>query len=458
MKFIGRIEEIKRINKLINEPKQNNILIYGRRRIGKSFLIKKALENYNGLVIHYQCKDINYSNTLEELSLLIKTKMNLQYEINFKTIDLILDFLFKQEKDIVFVLDEYSYLCNKIEGLDSIIQNKIDTYKYDSKLKIILSGSQIEIMKNMIEYGNPLYGRFTDIIELKEHNYLESSEYYPSFSNEDKVMLYSVFGGEPLYNSLIDESKSALDNIKELIIKENSFVELNINNMLNAELSKIKLGNDVLQAIALGVRKNDDLVSKARAENSAALNHVLKKLLKLDLIKKISPINDENNKKKTMYFINNNPLRFYYKYLYRYSNERSNMFIDDFYNQFISDDFNTQYIPNIFEDITKQYLIIQNKERKIDPPFNKIGTYWYDDKVNKTNGQFDVVTFDKNGYIFYEVKYIDNKISKSIVEEEKRQLSLIEIPYYNLGFVSKKGFDNIKDNYILISLDDIYKN
>ncbi len=159
-----------------------------------------------------------------------------------------------------------------------------------------------------------------------------------------------------------------------------------------------------------------------------------------------------------MYFINNNPLRFYYKYLYRYSNERSNMFIDDFYNQFISDDFNTQYIPNIFEDITKQYLIIQNKERKINPPFSKIGTYWYDDKVNKTNGQFDVVTFDKNGYIFYEVKYIDNKVSKSIVEEEKRQLSLIEIPYYNLGFVSKKGFDNIKDNYILIGLDDIYKN
>lgn len=458
MRFIGRSEEIKKISKLINEPKQNNILIYGRRRIGKSYLIKKSLENYKGKVIHYQCKDISYSNTIEELTMLIVSKLQLQYEINFKSIDSILDYLFNYGKEIVFVLDEYPYLANKVYGLDSIIQNKIDTYKFDSKLKIILSGSQIEIMKNMIEYGNPLYGRFTDIIELKEHNYLESSEYYPSFSNEDKVMLYSVFGGEPLYNSLVDESKSALDNIKELMIKENSFVELNINNMINVELSKIKSSNDVLQAIALGTRKNDDLVTKSHTENAASLNYVLKKLLKLDLIKKTSPINDEKNTKKTMYFINNNPLRFYYKYIYRYANERSNMAIEDFYDQFIKDDFNTQYIPNIFEDITKQYLIIQNKERKINPPFSKIGTYWYDDKVNKTNGQFDVVTFDKNGYIFYEVKYIDNKVSKSIVEEEKRQLSLIEIPYYNLGFVSKKGFDNIKDNYILIGLDDIYKN
>lgn len=302
MKFIGRTNELKRINELIKKDGQNNILIYGRRRIGKSFLIKKALENFNGIVIHYQCKNINIQNTIEELSELITLKFQLPYSIKFNSIDEVLKFLFTNNNKVVFVLDEYSYLINKIEGLNSIIQYYIDMYKDTSNLKLILLGSQIDIMKNMSNYDNPLYGRFNDIIELKEHDYLESSLYYPSFSNEDKLMLYSVFGGEPLYNSLIDESKTVEENILELMVKENSIVEFNINNLMNLELSKINYCNDVLTSIACGVKKNDDLVSKAHISSSSLLNPVLTKLLKLDLIKKITPINDLNNKKKTMYF------------------------------------------------------------------------------------------------------------------------------------------------------------
>ena len=356
----------------------------------------------------------------------------------------------------MFVLDEYSYLIDKVEGLNSIFQSKIDMYKFESNLKLILLGSHIDIMKQMLDYGNPLYGRFDDIIELNEHNYLEASQYYPNYSNEDKVMMYSVFGGEPLYNSLIDENKSAKENIIDLIVKENSFIEMNINNMLNVELSKIKYGNDVLQLIALGVKKNDELVNKSHADSPADLNHTLKKLLKLGLIKKINPINDQNNKKKTLYLLNNNSLRFYYKYIYKHLNERNIMDINIFYETFIQNDFVTQYIPKIFEDISKQYLILKNKRNLIMPPFTQIGTYWYDNKEMKTNGQFDLVTLDQHGYIFYEVKYINDKVNQKIINEEIEQLSKIDIKYYKLGFISKNGFDKINGEYNLITLDQIY--
>lgn len=155
-------------------------------------------------------------------------KFQLPYLIHFNSIDDIFKFLFTNNNNIVFVLDEYSYLINKVEGLNSIVQYYIDMYKDTSNVKLILSGSQVDIMKNMNAYDNPLYGRFNDIIELKEHDYLESSLYYPNFSNEDKLMLYSVFGGEPLYNSLIDDKKSVKENILELMVKENSIVEFNI--------------------------------------------------------------------------------------------------------------------------------------------------------------------------------------------------------------------------------------
>ena len=457
MRFIGRIDELNRIRKIINNSKQSNILVYGRRRIGKSYLIKKAIENYNGKVIHYQCKNIKIENTLVEISNIFSSVLNLGYNIIFKSIEDFLDAAFNYKDNLIVILDEYSYLIPKVEGLNSIIQNKIDMYKFESNIKLILSGSQIDLMKDIVEYKSPLYGRFDDIIELKEHNYLEASEYYPNFSNEDKVMLYSVFGGEPLYNSMIDSQKSAKDNIIDLIVKENSFIELSIQNMLITELSKISFGNDVLQQIALGVKKNDDLVNKTHAESPAHLNHTLTKLLNLGLIKKISPINDENNKKKTMYFINNNPVRFYYKYLYKNLNERNIMDKYVFYSTIIEEDFETKYIPNVFEDISRQFLILKNKKNLINPPFTKIGTYWYDDKNRKINVQFDVVTYDKKGYIFYEVKYTKIKVDEKVIDDEIRQLSQINLNYYNLGFISKKGFDVEKNRYIFITLKDIYE-
>lgn len=456
MKFIGRHEELKRIKSKLDSIEQENILIYGRRRIGKSFLIKKALEDYNCTIINYQCKNISIENTIDDLSTLINENFSLNYNITFNSIDSILDFLFNQDKKIIFVLDEYPYLVKKIQGLDSILQNKIDTYKHTSNLKIIISGSQIEMMKDMLEYDNPLYGRFSEIINLKELNYYDTSQFYPSISLEDKVKLYSILGGEPLYNSRINENIPVIDNILELIVKENSYIEMTINYILSTELTKVSNANDVLLAIATGARKNEEIVSKAHLESSAKLNHTLNALLKLDLIEKRVPINDESNKKKTLYYIKNNAYNFYYKYIFKNLSVRNNMDALTFYNIFIKEDFETKYIPLIFENITKQYLIIKNKTNYVNP-FYKIGTYWYDDKVNKTNGQFDIVTFDNNGYVFYEVKYTNEKINNTIINNEIKQLEKINIPYYNLGFISKNGFNiNNNNNYTLITLEDIY--
>ena len=457
MKFIGRKKELETIKKILNSPDQENILIYGRRRIGKSFLIKKALENLKCKIIHYQCKEISLENTIEDLTKTIISTFNLKFNIAFSTMEEILDFLFSQDEKIVFVIDEYPYLLKKVDGLDSIIQNKIDIYKYTSSLKLIISGSQIDIMKDMLEYAHPLYGRFSEIINLKEHNYLETAQYHESYPVEDKIKLYSVFGGEPLFNSKIIGENSVINNIVELMIKENSFVELSINNLLNSELSKVSNANDVLLAIALGARKNEDIVTQAHLDSSAKLNPTLKYLLKLDLIEKRSPINDKNNKKKTLYYIKNNAFRFYYRYIYRNYNARNNMNPYDFYKEFIDEDFENKFIPYVFEDISKQYLLLLNVNSLIGPFFTEIGTYWFDDKNTRTNAQFDVVTLDKNGYIFYEVKYSKNKVNQSIVNEEISQLNRLNISFYNLGFVSKSGFDlNDKKEYKLITLEDIY--
>lgn len=457
MNFIGRENEIKQITHELEKNKQSNILIFGRRRIGKSYLINHVLRGYTCKKIYYQCKKIDIKNTLFELSSIIKNELNIPYPLEFKDMDMLLDFLFQQQDKIIFCIDEYSYLHESLKALDSILQQKIDKYKDSSNLKLIILGSSLDIMKSLIDRENPLFGRFDLAINLKEQDYYESSLYYKSFSNEDKVMLYSVFGGEPFFNSKIDESKSALDNIIDLVIKKDSIGELFVEEIIKSEINKVSNSYDVLQTIALGSKKHEDIKNKAYVESTAALSQILNKLIKIDIVEKITPINDVKNKKKTLYNIKNNIIKFYYKYIYLNLSARENIDTVVFYNIFIKDDFERKFIPYAFEKIVKQYLIRKNKEKDINNPFYQIGTYWYDDPKNKTNGQFDIVTIDKIGNIFYEVKYQNKPLNDSTIEEEIKQLNNLNLSYYNLGFVSKSGF-NLKNltNYILIDLKEIY--
>lgn len=149
---------------------------------------------------------------------------------------------------------------------------------------------------------------------------------------------------------------------------------------------------------------------------------------------------------------------FYYTYVYRYLSQRGIMNENAFYEKYIEDDFESRYVPKIFERIFKQYLIRQNRQGKINPPLEKVCKYYYVDAINKTNGEFDVVSLDENGYIFYEVKYKGKPINQSMVNEEIMQVQKCGLPCYRYGFVSKAGFEGIIDeNLLSFSIDELYK-
>ena len=452
LKFYGRTKELAEIYDVLDKNEQQNILIYGRRRIGKSFLIRKALQQYNCKKIIYQCKNISLETTIKQLTTIIQNVFNNKF-ISFSNIEDILEFLFVQN-DLILFLDEYSYLQERVSGLDSIIQQKIDEYKFTSNMKLIISGSAIDVMSNIVDYSNPLYGRFNLVLHLKEHNYLESSLYYSSYNNEDKVWMYSLFGGEPYFNSLIDTNKSVIENILDLAIKENSPLEMNILGSIRNEISKISCANEVLNAIALGKKKNNEIALSAHVD-SATMNNAIKRLISLDIIDKIKPINSKSDR-KSLYVIKNNSIRFYYRYIYMNSEQRDTMDPLDFFNLYILLDFKKQFIPSVYETISKEYLTIRNKLGLNNPPFNLIGTYSYDDPKNKVNGQFYIVTEDVNGYIFYEVKFTNELIGNSVLNEEIEQLRNLGINYYKLGFISKNGSTLDDKQYILYDLNDLY--
>lgn len=147
---------------------------------------------------------------------------------------------------------------------------------------------------------------------------------------------------------------------------------------------------------------------------------------------------------------------FYYKYIYRYNSQFKVMGSNEFYNKYIKDDFEKEYVPKKFEDICKHFLIKKNKNNEIAPSFFKIGKYYYDLPKQKTNGEFDIVTEDEKGYIFYEVKLKKNKMKLSDVEKEILQVNATSLNCYKYGFFSVEGFESDVKDVIKYNLNDLY--
>ena len=457
--FYGRESERKKLNTMFHSDGQKISLIYGRRRIGKSELIKQVLKGTDLKSIYYECKQTTEQNNVDSLSELIGEAFNFPKPA-FENIENLLRFLFKssEQKPLILVLDEYSYLRENVKGLDSILQSVIDSYKDTSKIKLIICGSYVDTMKALLAKQNPLYGRIDLTINLKPMDYYDSALFYSDFSDEDKVRLFSVFGGIPYYNRLIDAQKSVRENIIDLIASPGARLENEVSMYLNSEISKITNANEVFEALAKGFSRYKDLLNQSNVSSGPALVDILDKLIRMDVVAKEAPINDENNRKKSGYFISDNLSLFYYKYIFRNISRMNLMDSDIFYDKYIAADFETKYVPKIFENICRQYLIRKNRKGLMDEIFEKIGKYYYDDPIEKKNGEFDIVTLDDNGYIFYESKFRKDPITESMIQNEIRQVQQTGLKCYKYGFFSKTGFlCEPKEDRILIDLNELYQ-
>lgn len=458
MKFIGREEQLKRLDRVINTDELTFSLIYGRRRVGKSELVKQAVKRNNVKSFYYECKQVSEAGNAAGLGEIVSEIMGLP-KLGFSDIEAVLKYIFELsvKEKIILVLDEYPYLRENIKGMDSILQSLVDKYKDTSKITLIILGSYVEVMRSLLEHSNPLYGRVDLTIDLKQMDYYESAYFYPNFSVEDKVRIYSVFGGIPYYNRLIDDSKSVKDNIIELIASSGARLENEVAMYLNAEIYKITNANEVFEALSRGYTRYTDILSQSHVSSGPTLVDVLDKLMRMEVVVKTSPINDGNNKKKAGYYISDNLSLFYYRYIFKYSSQMKIMDSEVFYKKYIEKDFEEHYVPHIFETICSQYLIRMNRLGNIEPVFEKIGKYYYDNPVEHTNGEFDFVTEDENGYVFYEVKFKKTPVTDEIIEKEINQVEATGLNCYKYVFISRSGFScQQREKIKLIELNELY--
>lgn len=457
MKFIGRENELKRLSDALHRPYGSVVALYGRRRVGKSALIAKALEDFSGTVISFVALDrAGYQKNFELLKNKVKTALKEEF-LDFKSISDLLSFLYVKAKEspMVLVLDEYPFFLEGHEELNSELQTVIDQYQKDSHLHIILSGSSFGKMRQMMEDPSPLYGRFNEILHIDPFDYWDSAKWMGDLSAEKKFEFYAVFGGIPYYLDNLDFTKSLKENLIEKFIPIGSFFENELQNTALKEIMKDERSFRIVSLIAQGKHTYSDLNETLPGKGASKAVYALSKLTDEKIIQRLTPIN-LNSERKGSYYLCDSLLEFYFGFLYEMQTERTYMSAEAVYDM-IQDSFLQNYLPHQFEKLAKEYLIRRNRMGLNQPLFKDIGHFAYCDLKGKKNLEFDVVTNSDQGYENYECKYLSHPLSQQAMEKEIRDCKERDIPFARYGFFSKNGFEIKPDGVDCYSLDDIYR-
>ena len=453
--FYGRKKEINLIKSVFNENNKA-ILIYGKRRVGKTTLIKESIKEYD--YIYFECLEDTIEKNIESFKeTMTKQGVIVPSYVTFNDFIDVFSFLDSLNQKYVVVIDEYPYLksLNNPSYIDSMFQNVIDNHI--KNLNIIISGSSMKIMNGILKEGNALFGRFKETLLIEEFNYLEASTYYyNNLTPYDKVAFYSVFGGSPYINESINPKISLKDNIINTFLKNSNNVYNYADNLLLSDSSNKIQAKRIISTLGNSKKKYSELESLLDKEKTGKINVSLKSLIELKLVSKIFPINKPNDSKKSFYEIKDNAIRFFYTYVYNYKSNLEILGPNVFYDEFIKDSINT-YVSHRFEDICKSYFSIQVKNGNLKGIRN-IGTYYYDDSVSKQNGEFDVALDAKDGFNIYEVKYLKKPFDIASLNKEVNQIQNIKgIKINKIGFISINGFDFNLDGYELLDGNKIFE-
>ncbi len=392
MEFKDRNREVQDLSRKISSKQKQVIIIYGRRRIGKTALalhIAKDEKYIYYLARETQNLDKFYNMCAKKVPEILDLKKD--YQILFK---------YLRNKVNVIIIDEFQNLILEDKEILSIFQYIIDILLPDSSLKLILLGSSISLMtKNVLDHSSPLYARNDVSLKLTPIKFYDLKAFFPNKSLEEIIEIYGFADGIPYYLNMIK------GNFWEWLSTEfkstTSFLKDEIDFIIRYEFKNARRYKQILEAIAFG-KTTPNAIANYINLNTTQISKYLSQLIEIEFIHREIPITDKIPSRNGRYFLRDNFLSFWFRLIYNNlsSLEEGILSIDEIKLNY------SNYLGHIFENVAKQFLI------KIDAfKFSKIGRWWWKDH------EIDLVAFSptsKNAYLI-ECKWKEKVNAKQIV-------------------------------------------
>jgi AAA+ ATPase superfamily predicted ATPase len=462
--FHCRDKELYDLNKRYDKGNFECIVVYGRRRVGKTALINEFCKGKP--TVFFSALNASSQENLEALSKAIYEKDHPGAETApvYPSFDAAFAEITRaaENERLVFVIDEYPYLAKANKSISSRLQHIIDHTWKDGKLYLILCGSSMSFMEyQVLGYESPLYGRRTGQFKIQALSYKEMTEFNPALNQEQQALIYGITGGIPHYINKLDVNNDVDEALKENLFNTSSYLFEEPENLLKQELREPAIYNSVISAVAGGASRANEIATKVGIEAPICAKY-LKVLLDLGILVKETPITEKPGK-KTIYTIGDNFFRFWYRFVPQNTSAISAGKIDQIYDPVIKK-YYPDYMGLIFEQMCREYLFLYSEDVPII--LSDIGQWWGTDAKAKKEVQIDIVgtPADGNEYIIGSCKYRNIPIGVDELELLKRYAQVFgKGDKYHYYIFSKSGFTQglqeaaNRGEVRLITLEDMYK-
>lgn len=443
-KFVNRVKELDALEKQYRSSDSSLVIVYGRRRVGKTALINEFLKRHNDTMYFLateesEAQNLNYFKM--QVAEFTNNELLKSANVDWLTVFRILS-EHKSNRKKIIVIDEFQYIGQSNSSFPSIMQKIWDTVLAKSNVMLILCGSLVSLMKSQtLDYSSPLYGRRTAQIRLKQIPFKHYSEFYEGKSDEELLPYYAITGGVPKYIETFQSYDDVYTAIQENVLNPQSFLYEEPNFLLQKEVSEIGSYFSVIKAIAMGNHKLSDIAS-ALGLKQTGLTKYLKVLMDLDLIEREVPITEKvpEKSKSGLYRITDNYIAFWFKFVYPYRAYLEKGETDYVLSQ-IKKGFIQNYASFVYEDVCRERMWTLSAENTWDFKFDRVGRYW-----GAKAGETDIVAIDTVGQnlVIGECKYTTSPKGLSVLhdlqEKAKYISALTEIQ--NIGYIifSSAGF------------------
>jgi len=437
MDFIDREKELAFLEEKWREPKAQHIVLWGKRRVGKTELVKQFMKGKPH--VYFLSESTNEPEQLRKFSAaigrffeepLLETRGFAEWEEAFR-------YIRDKKKRFVLVVDEFPYLIESNRAIPSLFQKAWDEYWSKSDIFLILLGSSIAMMETeVLGYRSPLYGRRTGQWKVDPMTFAAVSNFRKRKPFEDRLMHYAIAGGIPAYWLQFPNDKDFFKNMKDHVLKKGQILYEEVEFLLREELREPRYYLALLQAIAQGKRKLSEIVNATGLTQPLA-NKYLGVLSDLKLVERELPVTEEKplKSKKGLYRITDEFCQFWLKFVFPRRGElemdRVDLVVNDIKNGL------PHHLASVYEKVAME-IILAHADRLF--PFTKIGRWW------EKNEEIDIVGInpDLNSILFAEIKWTEKPVGIDIYEGLKDKASRIvwgrpERKEYFCLF-SKKGF------------------
>lgn len=409
--FVSRENELNYLNKIYKSDKAEFIVIYGKRRVGKTELIKHFVKNKNA--IYFLAQQITEQENMKILSEIMADYFNDNVlSVNsIKDINQLNIYLkSKIGKDkLIFVIDEFPYLVEGNKGVPSSFQSGWDEILSKLPIVLILCGSSVSMMERyVLSEKSPLFGRRTGQILLKPFTFYQSRALFINSDYKKQIAFYSALGGMPAYLDKFAESDSLKKNIENNILKTSAYLYNEVEFMLNAELREPKVYLSILKAIAYGRHKTSEILNETGIEKNV-LHKYLSVLEALFIIEKNVPvtINNPVKSRDARYNIVDNFIKFYFRFVLPNKSMIEAGRLESVLFKIMRDIKHLE--SSAFENACREWLLKNWQYFDIA----NIGKWWHGDT------EIDIIMYDqsKSNAMFAECKWTRRKTGENILDD-----------------------------------------